>query len=77
MRRELHELLAALSWHRDYCRRLEERATLFQRPDLANLNRGAAVGFQAAVERLEALLRPCDCEGELMSSQSLPSNPKG
>ncbi len=54
MKRELEELLADLSWHRDYCIWTAERS---HNSEIATLNRGAAAGFQEIVDRLLVLLR--------------------
>lgn len=49
MKRELQELLADLSWHRDHCKWLAERSA---NQEIALLNRGAAAGFQECIDRL-------------------------
>jgi len=59
-RSELQDVLDDLSWLRDHCLLQVEIAEFFENRDLIGLNRGAAVAYEEAVNRLQGVLNRLD-----------------
>lgn len=59
-RAALQELVADLSWLRDNCIHQLEIAEFFENRELIGLNRGAAVAYEEAVNRLREVLQRVD-----------------
>ena len=69
-RSELQALVSDLNWLRDHCIEQLEIAEFFENRELMNLNRGAAVAYEEAANRLRDVLQRGKGMDYSLSSQS-------
>ena len=75
-RAELQNLVADLSWLRDNCLQQLEIAEFFENQELISLNRGAAVAYEEAVNRLRDVLQRVDRMDYSLSSHRMSRSVK-